>query len=125
MAKRAGRGRERGHIRKRGKSYQVLMYAGTDPLTGRELRLVESTTDEGEAHRILNRMRAEVEARENARTRATLGAALDKWLEVHEAEQSTLDGYRGYIRRSIEPALGDEAVGKITPQLLEEFYAQL
>jgi integrase len=101
------------------------MYAGTDPLTGRELRLVASTTDEGEAHRILNRMRADVEARENARTRATLGAALDKWLEVHEAEQSTLDGYRGYIRRSIKPALGDEAVGKITPQLLEEFYAQL
>ena len=101
------------------------MYAGTDPLTGRELRLVESTTDEGEAHRILNRMRADVEARENARTRATLGAAFRQVAEVHEAGQSTLDGYRGYIRRSTKPALGEETVGMITPQLLEEFYAQL
>ena len=58
MAKSVGTGRERGHIRKRGNSYQVLLYAGVDPLTGRELRMVESTTDRAEATRILNRMRA-------------------------------------------------------------------
>ncbi len=32
MAKKVGNGRQRGHIRKRGNSYQVLMYAGIDPL---------------------------------------------------------------------------------------------
>lgn len=101
------------------------MYAGIDPLTGRELRLTESTPDEAEAKRILNRMRAQVDAQQNARTRATLGAALDAWLQVHEAEESTLDGYRGYIRRSIKPALGEVPIGKVTPQLLEEFYADL
>lgn len=52
MAKRAGRGRERGHIRKRGNSYQVLMYAGIDPITGKEIRLAESTSDPNEAERI-------------------------------------------------------------------------
>ncbi len=120
-----GTGRQRGHIRKRGNSYQVLVYAGVDPLTGRELRMVESTTDRAEATRILNRMRAEVQAKQHARTRATLGAALDAWLRVHEVEETTLDGYHGYVRRCIKPALGDVPLSKVTAQLLEEFYAEL
>ena len=117
MAKSVGTGRERGHIRKRGNSYQVLLYAGVDPLTGRELRMVESTTDRAEATRILNRMRAEVQAQQHARTRATLGAALDAWLRVHEAEETTLDGYHGYVRRCVTPALGDVPLSKVTTQL--------
>ena len=36
MAKDAGTRRERGSIRKRGNSLQVLVYAGLDPLTGQE-----------------------------------------------------------------------------------------
>ena len=79
----------------------MLLYAGVDPLTGRELRMVESTTDRAEATRILNRMRAQVEAQQHARTRATLGAALDAWLRVHEAEETTLEGYHGYARRCV------------------------
>jgi hypothetical protein len=72
VAKRAVRGRERGHIRKRGNSYQVLMYAGVDPITGKETRLVESASDPNGADRILDRMRAEVAKRKRARTRVTL-----------------------------------------------------
>ncbi|HEX8760717.1 MAG TPA: hypothetical protein VF734_12260 [Pseudonocardiaceae bacterium] len=49
MVKKLAGGRERGHIRRRGNSFQVLMYAGVDPLTGRELRLTESTSNEAEA----------------------------------------------------------------------------
>ncbi|MCA1707098.1 MAG: hypothetical protein LC808_29070 [Actinobacteria bacterium] len=124
MAKSVGTGRERGHIRKRGNSYQVLLYAGVDPLTGRELRMVESTTDRAEATRILNRMRARAEAQQHARTRATLGAALDAWLRargrgddsrrlprirpaLHQAgarQRPTLEGHRpavgGVLRRA-------------------------
>jgi integrase len=80
VATKASKGRPRGHIRRRGNSYQVLVYAGIDPITGRMFYLTESTTDRAEAERILNRMRAEVEAQQNARTRATLGTALDAWL---------------------------------------------
>jgi integrase len=35
-AKGGARRRERGFIRKRGNSYQVLVYAGVDPLTGKD-----------------------------------------------------------------------------------------
>lgn len=57
MVKASSAGRQRGHIRRRGNSLRVLMYAGVSPLTGRELPLAESTSDESEAKRILNRFR--------------------------------------------------------------------
>jgi hypothetical protein len=68
---------------------------------------------------------AQVDEGRNARTNAALGVALDAWLRTHEAEESTLEGYRGYIRRTIRPALGEVPIGKVSPQLLEEFYADL
>ena len=51
--------------------------------------------------------------------------SVDAWLRVPEAEETTLDGYHGYVRRCIKPALGDLPISKITAQLLEEFYAEL
>jgi len=56
MARVTSTGRPRGYIRKRGRSYQVLVYAGIDPVTGKPHRLSASTTDEKEAERILGRL---------------------------------------------------------------------
>jgi hypothetical protein len=47
------------------------------------------------------------------------------WLRTHEAEVTTLDGYRGYVRRAIEPALGSVPLPRVSAQLLEELYAEL
>lgn len=101
------------------------MYAGDDPVTGRRLYLTDSTTDAREAERIRRRFLAQIDEQRNVRTRTTLGAAMASWLRTHEAEESTLDGYRGYIRRTIEPALGDVPIGNVSAQVLEEFYADL
>ena len=117
--------RQRGHIRRRGNSFQVKVYAGVDPLTGGDHYLTESTDTEGKAEKIRTRLLAEVDQRRNARTKATLGTALDAWLKVHEAEESTLRSYDRYARRYIRPALGGVALGKVTAQVLEEFYAEL
>jgi len=125
MAKAAAKTRSRGSIRRRGNSLQVLVYAGVDPLTGQRMYLSESTTDEDEAQRILNRLQSEVDEQRNARTRATLGVAMDAWLRVHDVEENTRKGYETYIRRYIRPALGDVPVAKITAKVLEEFYAEL
>ncbi len=101
------------------------MYAGTDPLTGKANYLTESTRDEGQAQKILTRLLAQVDEQRNPRTKATMGAALKAWLRTHEAEETTLDGYRGYVRRTIEPALGSVPLAKVSAQVLEEFYADL
>lgn len=125
MAASSGKRRQRGTIRQRGNSLQVIVYAGIDPLTGERMYLRESTTNPAEAERIRTKFLSQVDDGRNAKTRATLGAVLESWLRTHEAEETTLDGYRGYVRRTIEPALGKVALAKITPQLLEEFYADL
>jgi len=92
------------------------VYAGVDPLTGRELRLVESAADEATAKQILNRLLAKVEGQEHARTRATLGTALDSWLRVHEVEENTRQEYEAYTRKHIKPALGDVPSARSRPR---------
>jgi hypothetical protein len=104
--------RQQGSIRKRGNSFRVLVYAGLDPLSGKRVYLDESTTDEAEAQRILNRLRAEVDAQRHARTNATLGYAIGEWLRVHELEDTTLEGYEMYVRRYIQPAQAEPAAGE-------------
>lgn len=125
MTTEGGKRRQCGSIRKRGNSLQVLVYAGLDPLTGRRMYLSESTTDESEAKRILNRFRAQVDERSHAQTKATFRAAMEAWLRVHEIEETTRQGYESYARLYLYPAFGDEPVGKITARVLEELYAEL
>jgi integrase len=117
--------RQRGHVRKRGNSYQVLVYAGTDPRTGRPHYLTESTKDEKLVDRIMRRLLTEVDEQRNVQTKATLGAAVDAWLAVHEVEQNTRKGYETHARLYIKPALGDVPIGKINAQMLEQLYAEL
>jgi integrase len=120
-----GSRRQRGHIRRRGNSFQVLVYAGTDPLTGKPHYISRSTTSEAEARRILPRLLTEVDQRRNPRTRATFGAALDAWLRVHEVEETTRRAYESYVRLYVRPALGHVPIGRVSAQVLEEFYAEL
>lgn len=117
--------RTKGSIRQRGNSYQIRVYAGTDPVTGRPNYLTETARDDRQAQRALRRLLSEVDEQRHARTKATLGTAIDAWLRVHEVEQNTWNGYEAYARLYIKPALGDVSLGKINAQLLEEFFAQL
>lgn len=62
-----------GHVRKRGSSYQVLVNARIDPVTGKRNYLTESTHDEQGGDRILRRL-TEVDEQTHPKTKATLGA---------------------------------------------------
>jgi integrase len=124
--------RRRGSIRRRGNSLQVLVYAGIDPLTGQRMYLSESTTDEAEAERMLSRLLAEVDAQQNARTRSDARRGTRRLAADPRGGGEHPAGLRGlhpqahaYIRKHIRPALGDVPVGKVTPKMLEEFYAEL
>jgi integrase len=112
-------------IRRRGKSFQAVLYAGRDPVTGRELYLRGSTTDEAEARKMLRPFRAEVTEQRQAKTRASLRTTIESWLETHELEESTRENYVGYAERHIYPVLGDEPIGKVTTHVLERLYAEL
>lgn len=126
MAGTAGTKRaQRGYVRKRGNSYQVLVYAGPDPLSGKNIYITGSAKDKREVEKVRTRLLAQVDRQRGASTRATLGYALDSWLEVHDGDDLTLQGYRGYVERTIKPAIGHVPIAKLTTRILEQFYAQL
>lgn len=112
-------------IRTRGNSYQVNVYAGLDPLTGKRVYLSGSSTDLAQARRIRNKFRAEVDEQRHARTKGTVRTAFREWLKTHEVEASTRKSYEDYLRLYVGPAFGDEPIGKIRAHTLEKFYAEL
>ena len=70
--------RQRGMIRRRGDSFQVIVYAGVDPVTKARLYLRETAADETLAERARTRLCAQVDEQRHAKTRATFRAAMDK-----------------------------------------------
>lgn len=54
-----------------------------------------------------------------------LGYSLGEWTRNVELEDSIIRAYDGYIRRTIQPALGEEPAKKISARILERFYTEL
>jgi integrase len=122
--------RERGSVWARGGSLQVRVFAGVDPVSGRDRYLSESVkgTDRAarrRADKVMARLQTEVDGQRSAQSSVSLGYTLDEWLGTVELEDSTRDTYVGYIERSIRPTLGGIAVSKLSTRTLESFYAEL
>ncbi|NYH88221.1 hypothetical protein [Actinopolymorpha rutila] len=71
VAKTRGRRRERGYVRRRGNSFQVLVYSGVDPLTGKDSYLTESAKDKRQVEKIRTRLLAQVDQQRQATTKAS------------------------------------------------------
>jgi integrase len=130
MAQLEETGRPRGNIRQRGTSLQVRFFAGKDPVTGRDVYLTASISGtDRKAHKRaedkLAEFRTQVNKQRSTPSSVKLEYAIAEWLRTSEHEDSTREGYRGYITRTIRPALGDVPVNKLTAWMLESFYAEL
>jgi integrase len=122
--------RTRGSIRVRGNSLQVRVFAGKDPVTGKDVYLSETVkgTDKAaqkEAGKVMTRLQASVDAQRSTSTTVTFSYAVDEWLRTSELEDNTRDTYVGYIERTIRPALGKVGLKKVTARTLENLYADL
>jgi integrase len=122
--------RRRGSIRERGDSLQVRVYAGQDPVTGRDRYLSKTIkgTDRAarkRAEKALTQLQAEVDKQRAPETSVPLSHALDEWLRTVEIEGTTRRTYVGYIERTIKPALGSIAIDKLGARNLETLYAEL
>jgi integrase len=123
-------GRPRGSIRERGATLQVRVFAGYDPVTGKQRYLTESITGtDRAAHRradkALTRLQAQVDKQRGPETSLSLARALDEWLATNELEDTTRRTYMGYIERSIKPAIGTEPIDRLNARTLESLYREL
>jgi integrase len=106
-------------------TFRVRVYAGVDPLTGRDHYLREIAATPREAEEVRTRLLNQVDERRQPRSKATVGMLLDRWLEVADVEASTRNGYLSKIETHIRPTLGHLAISKVDTEVLELFYARL
>jgi integrase len=122
-------------IRQRGKSTQVMVYAGRDPLTGRKRWVSRQVSGTGraalkEAKQIEARLLAEVATGRHQQAHGVKVAELvDRWLEwrqsVKPMSPGTAANYRRCIDLKIKPALGALAVARLDTATLDRFYSEL
>jgi integrase len=117
-------------IYKRGKRWRVIVYAGRDPITGRKRQKSVSVASRAEAKQAEAWLITEVGAGQHRGTvNRTVAELLDRWLEwrqsVRPISPTTVATYRGYIDRSILPAIGKLQLGRLDAATLDAFYAHL
>ncbi|MGH8931583.1 MAG: tyrosine-type recombinase/integrase [Egibacteraceae bacterium] len=101
------------------------MYAGKDPLTGKQRYLNGTAATEKEAEKLRTQLLSQADAGKRPSTRRTVAEIIEAWLEVAELEATTRHSYDAYIRRHILPALGKLPPKKVDVEILERFYARL
>lgn len=108
---------------------RVTVYAGIDPVTGRRHYLREDIPAGPKAWReaedVRIRFLAEVAAKRNPRTSATIDQLLERYLDQFSGSPTTLDLYRTHVRNHISPVLGHLRVGQLDPETLDSFYGEL
>jgi len=119
-------------IRARTKGWQVIVYAGSDPLTGRQRQLTRQVNGSyRQAEKVEARLRTEVADGQHAGTRLkTLGELVDLWIERRAASDKpispdTVEDYRSLIAKKIKPALGGKRLHTVNARVLDAFYDDL
>ena len=115
-------------IRQRGARYQVRIFGGIDPATGKQLILTGSAATESDALAMRDGFRMQIEDQTAVRTNVTLRVLLAEWLAGHQVEPSTRASYALLIDKFILPALGEQtlpALTKLGPRPYERLYAEL
>ena len=106
-------------------SWRAKVYAGTDPLTGREIRLRRTCKTERAAQIELGKLLEQAAAGRQPETDVTVAQLMDRYAEIADWDLSTRKANEHYIRRTIKPALGRIQVRKVRGPVLDLLYAQL
>ena len=118
----------RGHLRRRGNSWEMRAYVGVDPTTNRPK--YQTRTFRGgkrEADEALARFVTEVSRGGHAARDTTVDELIRRWLDLvrDDLSPSTVRGYQRIIRSYIAPAIGRVPLAKLRTDQLDRFYSQL
>jgi integrase len=102
-------------------SWRVKVYAGIDPLTGREIRLRRTCKTERAAQIELGKLLEQAVAGRQPDSAVTVSQLLDQYVLTAGWDVSTRESNLGYIRRTIKPAIGSTQVRKVRGPLLDTF----
>jgi integrase len=114
-----------GYIRQRGQTWQVIVHAGHDPITGKRRNLTGTAPTKRKAQALRARLLTQVNEGRRPATDATVAQLLARWLEVADLAWSTRVTYQGYIDRAILPALGHLPLRRLDTATLDRFYTGL
>jgi len=118
----------RGHIRKRGESWQITVYMGMRP-DGKYRRHFETIHGRKvDAQKRLNELLVSLEKGVYTPPgRLTVAEHLHNWLEGYvrtNCSQRTLDGYQSIVETHLVPALGHIQLKHLHPQAIQSYYGK-
>jgi integrase len=105
--------------------YRAVVYAGTDPLTGKPRYLRKSADTHALAQVELTKLLKSVDDQQHPKSDITVDEAITRWLDVAELQDTTRQRYEGLVRLYIQPTFGKRNMAKLDAELLERFYARL
>jgi integrase len=119
-------------IRARRDGWQVIVYAGVDPVTGRQRQISRQVKgSRKQAEREETKLKAEVMAGRHRGTAAkTLGEMVGLYLDWREHNGKpigprTIQGYRALHEARIKPGVGKLRLPQVDPPALDRFYTAL
>jgi integrase len=118
----------KGYLVKKKNHYYAVIYEGTHPATGKEVRRYHPAgTVRRDAERLLTQLVRSVHDGEYVKPeRATFGEYLTAWITAQQSQlkSSTWASYKATIDKHIVPALGAIKLQALTPEHLDAFYAE-
>lgn len=119
----------RGHIRKRGSTYSIVVDIGRDENGKRKQKWFSGYKTKKEAERALADIIAKIEKGEYFEPKKiTLSQFLDEWLEVYcrpKLAPKTYKSYSEIVRLYFKPILGHIELTKLNPAVIQRYYNML
>jgi integrase len=108
-------------------SFRAVVRAGTDPITGKRVKLTETCLTDVEARAARDRMLAQVEAESHPDRAANVRVLMERWMAIADHGLTTRDVTASYVRRVINPALGDMTLRKLQHRvdIIDRLYTHL
>jgi hypothetical protein len=106
-------------------SYRVSVYAGTDPLSRRPIRFRATARTETQARIELGKLLEKARDGRSPEAGVTMAKLLDEYAPLAQWDVSTRQTNEGFIRRTLNPAIGHLKIRQVNGGIVDKLYARL